>query len=184
MPSKAGFTPLQSTLVKKRRFVTGFSLAEVLVSVFILGLLITGVYAVLNVGNTAYLNDMGLLDLEQGIRQAMNFIVKELRASSAVTIDAGDSGHITFTTPTLSNIEYRHIDSNGDGTRDRIIRQLGGTTRILANDISHLCFCWDAVSSTCLTNCTDIFTIRIRAAKTVIQRSLEFVLIERVRTRN
>ncbi len=82
--------------------MAAFTLAETLVSVFILGLLISGICGVLNVGNMAYLNDMGLLDLEQNTRQAMNSIERELRAASVATIDSGDSSHITFTTPGFS----------------------------------------------------------------------------------
>ncbi len=152
-------------------------------SVFILSLLISAIYGVLNVGNKLYLADMGLLDLEQNTRQAMNLMVKELRASSVASIDSSDSGHISFTTPDFS-AEYHHIDSNSDGVRDRIIRERAGQTTILANNISNLCFCWDATNNNCRTDCSSLFTIRIRAAKTVIRSPLTFSLIERVRLRN
>ena len=163
--------------------MAAFTLAETLVSVFILGLLISGICGVLNVGNMAYLSDMGLLDLEQNTRQAMNSIVRELRAASVATIDSGDSSHITFTTPGFS-AEYHHVDSNNDGVRDRIIRERTGQTTILANNISDLCFCWDATNNNCRTDCSNLFTIRIRAAKTVMNRPLAFSLIEQVRLRN
>ena len=161
-----------------------FTLLEVLVSALILSLLILGICGVLNVGNMTYLMDIGLLDIEQNTRQAMDAMVRELRASSAVNIDNSDSSHITFTTPQFSGIEFRYIDSNNDSVRDRIIRQRGSETKVLANEISNLCFCWDAANNNCRTDCSNLFTIRIRAAKTVRQRPLTFTLIEQVRSRN
>jgi len=164
--------------------IRAFTLVEVLVSVFILGLLISGIYGVLNIGNLTYLTDMGLLELEQNTRRAMDTMVRELRASYRASIDSGDPSHITFTTPKFSNIEYRYIDSNNDNIRDRIIRQRATETKILANGISDLCFCWDCTNNNCRTDCSTLFTIRIRAAKTAMQKPLTFSLIEQVRLRN
>ncbi len=157
---------------------------EVLVGAFILGLLISGIYGVLNVGNITYLTDMGLLDLEQQTRRGMDAMVRELRGSYSASIDNNDPSHITFTTLKFSDIEFRHIDSNNDVIRDRVIRQRTSETTILANEISDLCFCWDAANNNCRTDCSNLFMIRIRAAKTVMQRPLTFSLIEQVRLRN
>ena len=152
--------------------------------VLILGLLVAAFYGVMNVGNVTYFVDMGLLDLEHNARQAMNYLTTDLRASFDVSIDNSDPSHITFATPQFPATEFRHIDSNGDGVRDRIVRQREGQIRIIANEISDLCFCWDAVNNNCRADCTDLFTIRVRAAKNAGQRPLSFILIEQVRSRN
>jgi hypothetical protein len=59
-----------------------------------------------------------------------------------------------------------------------------GTTKVLANQIKDLCFCWDAASSSCGLTCSDLFPVRLEAAKSVGQKTLLFSLIEKVRLRN
>ncbi|MFH1678504.1 MAG: prepilin-type N-terminal cleavage/methylation domain-containing protein [Candidatus Omnitrophota bacterium] len=185
-----GFTPLQRKRQLKGNsgFVTGFTLVEVLVSLFISGFLIAALCIVLNLGNMTYDTDLGLLDLHQQARQAMNVMLREIRQSESADTTLTDSGaSIQFRIPmdiTAEPVTYsdsiNYYLSNG-----QIIREHpAGITQVLANGMSSLCFCWDDVSGTCQTVCSDVFTIRIDAAKTVKQRPLSFSLTEKVRLRN
>lgn len=161
----------------------GFTLVEVLVSALILGLLISGIYGVLNVGNMTYLTDMGLLDLQQQTRQVMDGMTREIRQSGRSTpysMTINTDGSLTFSIPSISNITYSLNNSH------QIIRQQGGTNKVLANDVNSLIFCWWNGTSCCTTNCgsLQVLQISINAAKTVMRRPLTFSLTEQVRLRN
>ena len=129
----------------------GFTLVEILVSVLILGLLFAGIYAVLNVGNIIFREDVGLVELQQQARQAMSAMVKEIRESKSSVITLADTNtKIIFSVPPavygnpwVGPISYyRDVnDTNNDGVVNQIIREYPtGTRKILANDITALSF--------------------------------------------
>ena len=147
-----------------------FTLLEVLVSVVILSLIITGIYSVLNVGNITYNIDLGILDLQQNARQAMDWMVREIRESSPPNIEiGGGNNQITFDTPNEQDIQYyRNTQEN------QIIREYPtGTTRILANNIEGLNFYLNG----------NLLEILVTAGKVQTQ-DLNFFLKEQVRLRN
>jgi prepilin-type N-terminal cleavage/methylation domain-containing protein len=159
----------------------GFSFVEVLVSILILGVVIAGICAVLNIGNIAWHTDMGLVDLQQEVRQAMDGMAREIRQAKIEQdrpLNISDEGKkIEFYIPTYNKITYFLQDN-------QIIREYAGETKVLANDISDLCFCWDKTNGICKTDCSGFFTIRMQADKQAISGPLSFSLIEEVGLRN
>ncbi len=126
----------------------GFTLVEILVSVLILGLLFAGIYAVLNVGNIIFREDMTLVELQQQVRQAMDGMIREIRQAKRetdrlITIPS-DGSEIEFYIPSFSNpiSYYRDVnDVNNDGIIDQVIREHPPQIyKILANDITALSF--------------------------------------------
>ena len=167
----------------------GFTLVEILVSVIILGFLITGIYRVLNIGRMTYTSDLGWMDLHQNARRSTDWMVRELRegAPSAINISGGNS-QITFNTPNETGIIY-YFDSGNN----RIMREFPTSTyRILANNISSLSFCcWrdtdsDGVDDTCDTDCSTshLLEIQLTADKTALGRDLSLPLKVKVHLRN
>ncbi|MGD9015047.1 MAG: prepilin-type N-terminal cleavage/methylation domain-containing protein [Candidatus Omnitrophota bacterium] len=151
----------------------GFTLIEVLVVVAILSIVIAAIYVVLNIANVTYNLDLGILDLQQNARIAMDWMIKELRESAPgdVSIGAGNDD-ITFDTPNESNIRY-YLDTG----QDQIIRKYPpGTERIIANDIGNLNF-------TLVGNLLEI-QITARKPQTPQRQDLTFLLKEKVRLRN
>ena len=147
-----------------------FTLIEVLVSVVILILMITGIYNVLNIGNISYNTNLGLLDLQQNSRQAMGWMVRELRESSPGDIEiGGENNQITFDTLNEEDIQYYR-----DTQENQIIREYPtGATRILANNIENLNFYLNG----------SLLEIQV-AARKVQAPDLSYFLKERVRLRN
>jgi prepilin-type N-terminal cleavage/methylation domain-containing protein len=151
----------------------GFTLIEILVVIAILSITIAAIYGVLNIVSMTYNVDLGILDLQQNARQAMDWMVKELRESSPSDITIGAGGDdITFDTPNETNIRY-YLDAS----ENQIIRRYPpGTNRIIANNIENLNF--SLISS--------LLEIQITARKpqTPQRQDLSFLLKEQVRLRN
>ncbi len=178
----------------KRRVskVTAFTLVEVLVTALILTFIIAGIFAVLNVADISWHTDMGLVELQQQARLAMEVMIREIRQSGRlsynIAVDANGTG-ITFSIPNMLNIRY-YLDT----TSHQIIRQQPvdtGTSKILANDIDSLSYCWWDGVDCCddqilLEDCSNLYVLKIqlRATTTVRQRPLAFSLTEKVRLRN
>ncbi|MDI6605876.1 MAG: prepilin-type N-terminal cleavage/methylation domain-containing protein [Candidatus Omnitrophota bacterium] len=150
----------------------GFTLVEVLVSLLILSLLVAAMFMVLNVGDTAFNLDLGMLELQQQARQAMNAMVRELRQAQnlTVTVIDQDSDRLTFSTVDEADISYyRNINNS------QLIREYpAGVTKVLANNITYF-------------KCalvTPLLTIQLRAGRTFRQKPMAFSLTEKVRLRN
>lgn len=181
----AGFTPLPIMAKKSSRYqlARGFTLLETLVSLAILGVITAGIYMVLNVGNRSYKSDMGLLDLQQEVRQAMSGMIRELKQSNSSTITISNAGaRIDFKVPTditTSPVTYSDFIAYYISNNQLLREHPAGTFRVLANDTSNLNFCWwdgvdccDSTSEDCSS--LKVVQIQLRAAKTVWGRNLCF----------
>ncbi|MBU0549140.1 MAG: prepilin-type N-terminal cleavage/methylation domain-containing protein [Candidatus Omnitrophica bacterium] len=177
--SLAGFTRLEIAVCRKRTKVslTGFTLVEILVSVLILSFLLAALFMVLNVGSMTQSSDLGLLDLQQQARRAMDAMTRELRQTKSSEMSFISSSEITFSIPSqtygaawVGPIRYYLYSVNS-----RIMREYpAGTEKIVAGDITSLTF----------TPSSNILDIELTCAKTVRQRDLSFFLKGRVRLRN
>lgn len=152
---------------------------EVLIVVVILSFLIVGISGVLNLGNVAFPVDLGQINLQNQARQAMQWITRDLREASGVTVGSG-SNSVTFNNYSGSGISYYLDigDTNGDDLANQIIREFpAGSRRVVANDISGLVFTPDASNPLLLR-------IDITASRTILNRPFAFMLAEQVRLRN
>lgn len=150
----------------------GFTLIEILIVAVIMVFLISGIFMVLNMGEKTWNYDIGLLDLQQEARSAMDGMIRELRGSSSISIDPINGSWISFTIPTAtSGIRY-YISSENS-----IVREHPNSTncasvwnetycKILGNDINYLNF-----------NLTGkILEVRLRAQKTARGRTIYYPL--------
>jgi len=152
----------------------GFTLIEVLVVVCILGLLASGIFTVLNIGNIIFKDDITLVELQQQARLGMDAMAKEIRESSSQPQLSDSNTKATFYivpqaygSPPVGPISYyRDInDVNGDGIVNQVIREYPAQVyKILANDISALSFSLNG----------SIFGIDIAAKKSARGRDLCF----------
>ena len=171
----------------------GFTLIEILISAAILSLVVLGILGVLQFADMAWHSDMGLLDLQQAARQAMDGMSREIRLAdrSREVSMAADGTTIQFYIPDYSDAITYSLSNN------QIIREHpDGTNKVLANDISSLTFCWVHGDGSCTTerDCSGLCSqsylaqVQLRAAKTVKQRELLFpaagALTEQARLRN
>ena len=156
----------------------GFILVEFLVSMLILGFIMAGIYGVLYVSGDTYNTSLGLVDLQQQARLAIDGMTRELRQTKVAKID--DSRfpeEITFDIPP-ENFGDEWIESIRyylDAANNRIIREHPvGMEKIVANNVSGLIFSLD----------DNVLDIRLTCAKGSPQRDLSFELKEQVRLRN
>lgn len=150
--------------------ISGYTFVELLVSIALLSVILLGVYGVMETGNAVLVNDGGQVDMQQQARNALDRIVREVRASSihTITVNNADSDTVTFTTPTSPNVKYYR-----SGT-DLVREYPAGTISKLASNIAHLKF----------TNSPGALTVKLRAEKTMYSRTVSFPLTQKILLRN
>ncbi len=163
----------------KLKKLTGFTIIELLVISLILSFIIIGITGVLNIGNLSYSTDGALLELQQQARLSMQWMVKELRGATGISINS-DKTQITFDTSTEANVRYYR-----DTTSNRVMRA-ATATKILGNDMTSLTFCCWHSDNTCDYNCSGVSVLQVKvgADKTVMNKQLSFYLTEKVNLRN
>lgn len=170
-----------------------FTFLELLVSSAILVCILGGVIGVAIIADRAWNEDMGLTQLTQEARQAIDGMTKEIRETQANYISIPQTlDSIQFNIPISLNpitfsadaIKY-YLNAN-----HQIIRESppGANPVVLANNISSLNFCCG--NGACNEDCNGatLLQIQVSAAKTIRQQELKFPLngqlIEKVRLRN
>lgn len=129
----------------------GTSLMEALVTVLIFVMIIGGVYASASVGESSWQTNSTKMELQQDLRKAMSWMKYELRQAGPSSIvdvpsDGVSQSDITFKIP--STVSGGSIVWETDtirfllgGAQNNQLQKIkGGTTSILANDISTLSF--------------------------------------------
>jgi type IV pilus assembly protein PilW len=138
----------------------GFTLTELMVSLVISGVLMTGVYSVFNSQQKSYAVQDQLAGAHQNLRAAMNLMVKDIRMAGFDPLrdpNAGinqaernkilftmrlDSNHdgIVDVNDELKSIEYSLIDSptDSDDTIDDLVRNSGAGRQPIAQNIDAL----------------------------------------------
>ena len=155
--------------------IVGFTLVEVMITTAILALLLAGVVTILDVGQKTWDTDMGLVDMQQQTRAAMDGMIKEIRQAEISSVNLVSVTEINFEIPSAASpIEY-YLNSS------QIIREYpmnSGTTKVLANNISSVNFSF----------VDETIEIQLQAQKTVKGRAITFPVIgnltETVRLRN
>jgi len=155
----------------------GFTLVELLVGVLIFAFLMSAIFAVLNIGEITYNNDICLLNLQQQARLAMDGMVRELRQSNSSHISVVSDSEVIFRIyPEAFGAEligpiryYLNVADN------QIIREYPvGAEKIIANNVSNLAFSLDG----------GVLGIQISCTDTVRGRDLSFSLGGEVKFRN
>ncbi len=159
-------------ITKGNKNIKGYTFVEAIVSVALLSVVLLGVYGVFTTGNTIFIKDMTLLDMQQQTRNATDRIVREVRQASSQTIttnyNSTTNDKIMFTIPTAIGIKYYLSGTN-------LVREYpSGTTVNVASNISLLKF----------TLTGSLLQIQVRADKTIYSTTTSFPLTEKVRLRN
>jgi len=140
----------------------GFTLIELLVGIVICGLLIGGIYRVFIAQGRTYVVQDQVAEVQQGIRTAMEILLRDLRMAGFDDDDSNSA--VTITQPLVYplsdnsvTVNYEYYDANLlqyqrhtvaywlDGGSSRLMRQLtvndvAGTQEILLENVSALNF--------------------------------------------
>jgi len=167
----------------------GFTLVEILIVIAVLSIVMAGLFSLLNIADLSWYTDMGIVDLQQQARRAMDGMVREIRQSKYTTINISDGGQrIDFKIPidlTSSPVTYSdNITYHLDSTNHAVVRSYAGTNNItIGSDINYLNF----------SSSGNIVNIVLNTKKITHQREIYFpskiagveqFLVEKVRLRN
>ncbi|MFH0731528.1 MAG: lamin tail domain-containing protein [Candidatus Omnitrophota bacterium] len=147
----------------KEKFVTGFTLTEVLFVVLLIALLIAVVYPYLRATHTGWKT----LDRRQEVIQnarvgmdKMNRLLREATGFTSVTGASDNNGRIVFLDKDSNTVEFKKYN---DGTNDMLGYVTGANTYSLAGPIEALTFtCYKEDGVTTTTTASDIKSVEVK----------------------
>ena len=89
----------------------GFTLIELMITLAISSIVMTGIYAVYNAQSTARKNQQVLVDMMQNLRAGIYYMEREIRVAG---FDPSKTANAGITTANLSDIQFT-LDDNQDG---------------------------------------------------------------------
>ncbi|MBU4346541.1 MAG: prepilin-type N-terminal cleavage/methylation domain-containing protein [Candidatus Omnitrophica bacterium] len=172
----------------------GFTLVEILISIFIFSLVFMAMFMLLSGGQASFYTGDAQVELNQGLRNALITMNRELRQTRSTEINgvpADDNFYtsVTFRVPEDVDGDGDVIDASGSmewsgninyalNADNQIIRLVQADQSILANNISSLRFRRFAGN-------LDVIQIHITAQKaTALGRSLESSIMSSIKMRN
>ena len=81
----------------------GYTLAELLTAMAVLGLLMAGLFLTLQEGQTVYLYGAGRAEVQQNARVALERMLRELRTASSVATSSANDVKFTFLDDTATS---------------------------------------------------------------------------------
>lgn len=158
-------------MLKKKTL--GFTLIEIMITVFIFLLLVGALFTILITGKTSWQVGNVRIELQQELRKGMDWITEELRqsGSSAISnVPANGTAYptISFRIPagvTNGNIVWESDEIQyllGGLNNRQLLRQVGSEQRVLANNIISLEFSRQSLTSNIVEIAleTDKMTVR------------------------
>ena len=91
----------------------GYTLAELLTAMAVLGLLMAGLFLTLQEGQTVYLYGAGRAEVQQNARVALERMLRELRTASSVATSSANDVKFTFLDDTATSVT---VEYNLNGT--------------------------------------------------------------------
>lgn len=169
---KKGFILLETNeqSVRIKRFLAGFTFAEVMVSTLIFSILAIAILSVFVVGQRFWHSDVGKVELQQEARLAMDGMTREARESNPSDITISDSGsRMDFSVPDATSAIAYYVENS------RLIREYpAGTEKVLASDVEAVNFALSA----------DVLNIQLDLQKPVYGADLSLSSKEQVSLRN
>lgn len=176
----AGFTPTPFLRKTPDLKVWGFTLAELLVAIFIFSIIFAAITALLTTGNRLWQADSVLAELQGKARLGMDLVTKELYGANIISPDIGlSASSISFQVPasvTAGEIAWsstvQYSVNNG-----RLLRSQAGTDdKVITDNLSSILF--NHAES-------DLLKITLTLQKnTIFQKTLNVTLNAQVTLRN
>ena len=139
----------------------GYTLAELLTAMAVLGLLMAGLFLTLQEGQTVYLYGAGRAEVQQNARVALERMLRELRTASSVATADADDVQFTFLddTNTLVTVEYSVAGTTLQ--RNQTVPAVAGQPDVLVGGVTGFTVTYYDITNTATTTATAVYAVDI-----------------------
>jgi prepilin-type N-terminal cleavage/methylation domain-containing protein len=139
----------------------GYTLAELLTAMAVLGLLMAGLFLTLQQGQNAYLYGAGRAEVQQNARVALERMLRELRTASSVATTGAADVKFTYVDDTGASVTVEY-DLNGTNLRrNQTVPAVAGQPETLVGGVTSFAVTYYDIKNVATTTAADVYAVDI-----------------------
>ena len=147
--------------VRVRRDERGYTLAELLTAMAVLGLLMAGLFLTLQEGQTVYLYGAGRAEVQQNARVALERMLRELRTASSVATSSASDVKFTFLDDTAASVTVEYNLNGTNLQRNQTVPAAAGQPDILVGGVTTFAVTYYDINNVATTTAANVYAVDI-----------------------
>ena len=147
--------------VRVRRDERGYTLAELLTAMAVLGLLMAGLFLTLQEGQTVYLYGAGRAEVQQNARVALERMLRELRTASSVATSSANDVKFTFLDDTAASVTVEYNLNGTNLQRNQTVPAVAGQPDILVGGATTFAVTYYDINNVATTTAASVYAVDI-----------------------
>jgi prepilin-type N-terminal cleavage/methylation domain-containing protein len=139
----------------------GFTLAELLTAMAVLGLLMAGLFLSLQEGQSVYLYGAGRTEVQQNARVALERMLRELRTASSVATASGNDIKFTYVDATSTSVTVEYSLSGTSLQRNQTVPAIAGQPATLVGGVSNFVVTYYDATNSATTTAANVFAVDV-----------------------
>jgi len=151
--------------IRVMRDERGYTLAELLTAMAVLGLLMAGLFLTLQEGQTVYLYGAGRAEVQQNARVALERMLRELRTASSVATSSANDVKFTFLDDTATSVTVEYNLSGASAPyllqRNQTVPAVAGQPDILVGGVTTFAVTYYDINNVATTTAANVYAVDI-----------------------
>jgi len=147
--------------VRVMRDERGYTLAELLTAMAVLGLLMAGLFLTLQEGQTVYLYGAGRAEVQQNARVALERMLRELRTASSVATSSANDVKFTFLDDTAASVTVEYNLNGTNLQRNQTVPAVAGQPDILVGGVTTFAVTYYDINNVATTTAANVYAVDI-----------------------
>ena len=147
--------------IRVRRDERGYTLAELLTAMAVLGLLMAGLFLTLQEGQTVYLYGAGRAEVQQNARVALERMLRELRTASSVATSSANDVKFTFLDDTAASVTVEYNLNGTNLQRNQTVPAVAGQPDILVGGVTTFAVTYYDINNVTTTTAANVYAVDI-----------------------
>jgi len=139
----------------------GYTLAELLTAMAVLGLLMAGLFLTLQEGQTVYLYGAGRAEVQQNARVALERMLRELRTASSVATSSANDVKFTFLDDTATSVTVEYTLNGTNLQRNQTVPAVAGQPDILVGGVTTFAVTYYDINNVATTTAANVYAVDI-----------------------
>jgi len=147
--------------IRVMRDERGYTLAELLTAMAVLGLLMAGLFLTLQEGQTVYLYGAGRAEVQQNARVALERMLRELRTASSVATSSANDVKFTFLDDTAASVTVEYNLNGTNLQRNQTVPAVAGQPDILVGGVTTFAVTYYDINNVATTTAANVYAVDI-----------------------
>ena len=139
----------------------GYTLAELLTAMAVLGLMLAGLFLTLQAGQGTYLYGAGRVEVQQNARVALERMLRELRTASSIATAGGNDVKFTYLDDTGTSVTVEYSLAGTSLQRNQTVPVIAGQPATLVGGLNNFTVTYYDINNNATTTAANVYAVDI-----------------------